>query len=43
VEFLREGFAGGLRHAADVDLHCEIDLESLRGYPPFEELLRPKG
>jgi len=43
VEFLREGFARGLRHAADIDLHAEMDFESLRGYPPFEELLRPKG
>jgi len=43
VEFLREGFAGGLMHWFDVGLHCEIDLESLRGYAPFEELRRPKG
>ena len=42
VKFLREAFAGGLRHGGEVDLHGEIDLESLRGYPPFEELMRPK-
>jgi len=42
VEFLRKGFAEGLRHAADVDLHTEMDFESLRSYPPFEELMRPK-
>ncbi|MCK4410166.1 MAG: hypothetical protein KAW67_08775, partial [Candidatus Eisenbacteria sp.] len=43
VEFLREGFAGGLTHCGTVDLHVEMDFESLRGYPPFEELMRPKG
>jgi serine/threonine protein kinase len=26
-----------------VDLHHDMDLESLRDYPPFQELLRPKG
>jgi hypothetical protein len=24
-------------------LHRDIDLESMRDYPPFQELLRPKG
>ncbi len=24
-------------------LHRDMDLESLRGYPPFDELLRPRG
>ncbi len=24
-------------------LHRDIDFESLRDYPPFQELLRPKG
>jgi tetratricopeptide (TPR) repeat protein len=24
-------------------LHRDMDLESLRGYPPFEQLMRPKG
>jgi len=43
VEFLRKGFAEGLMHWFDVDLHCEIGLESLRDYPPFQELMRPKG
>jgi tetratricopeptide (TPR) repeat protein len=27
----------------DVTLHWRIDADSLRGYPPFEELMRPKG
>ena len=24
-------------------LHRDIDFESMRDYPPFQELLRPKG
>jgi hypothetical protein len=27
----------------DASVHAEMDFESLRGYPPFRELLRPKG
>jgi len=27
----------------DVTLHTDMDLEPLRGYPPFEDFLRPKG
>jgi tetratricopeptide (TPR) repeat protein/TolB-like protein len=41
--FLREAFARGCRHGGHVDLHCDINLESLRDYPPFRELARPKG
>ena len=41
VKVLREGFAEmGLYYAPR--LRLEMDLESLQGYPPFEELLRPK-
>jgi len=43
VGFLREAFARGCRHGGDVNLHCDMDLESLRDYPPFQELMRPKG
>ncbi len=41
VSLLRDGFAQGRSYGAY--LHAEYDLEPLRGYPPFEELLRPKG
>jgi hypothetical protein len=41
MKVLREGFAEmGLFHAPR--LRMEMDLEPLWGYPPFEELLRPK-
>ena len=38
---LRESFARG-RSFTD-QLHRDMDLEPLPGYPPFEEFLRPKG
>lgn len=41
VALLREAFSQGLPY--DVHLHREIDLEPLWDYPPFKELLRPKG
>jgi tetratricopeptide (TPR) repeat protein len=41
VGLLRQAFAGGLRFS--VDIHAEPDFASLRGYAPFDELLRPKG
>lgn len=41
VELLGESFALGRQHG--IELHREIDLEPLRGYAPFEELLKPKG
>jgi tetratricopeptide (TPR) repeat protein len=40
VELLREAFAHGYAHG--VYLHRDIDLEALREYPPFQELLWPK-
>jgi hypothetical protein len=49
VELLREAIARGTG-SAEIEpygpgfllQHC-MDLESLSGYPPFEELIRPKG
>ncbi len=41
VALLGEAFNQGFTYG--VDLHREIDLESLWDYPPFKELLRPKG
>jgi serine/threonine-protein kinase len=41
VALLREAFAQGYRYG--VHLHRDMDLEPLRDYPPFQELLRPKG
>jgi tetratricopeptide (TPR) repeat protein len=41
VEFLRESFREG--NHFDLYIHRDIDLESLRDYPPFRELLKPKG
>ena len=41
VEWLREHFAQGARFTTW--WHRNPNLESLRGYPPYEELMRPKG
>jgi len=41
VELLRQSFAEGVQHT--VEQHREMDLEPLWDYPPFKELLRPKG
>jgi tetratricopeptide (TPR) repeat protein len=40
VELLKEAFVQGYAHG--VYLHRDIDLEALREYPPFQELLWPK-
>ena len=46
---LREAIAQGISCALRLsdgtieDCHLEIDFESLRGYAPFDELMRPKG
>ncbi len=40
VELLKEAFAQGYAHG--VYLHRDMDLEALRKYPPFQELLWPK-
>ncbi len=41
VEFLIRAFEEGLHF--DADYHTDGEWESLWGYPPFEELMRPKG
>ena len=41
VELIRQALSQGFR--VDMQLHTDIDLEPLHGYPPFEELRRPKG
>ncbi len=41
VALLREAFAEGVPYGAHI--HTDIDLESLRDDPAFNELLRPKG
>ena len=41
VRLLQQAFAEGL--GDPMALHGDTDLEPLHGYPPFEELRRPKG
>ena len=41
VSLLRQAHAEGLRFS--VNIHIDFDLDSLRGYAPFEEFTRPKG
>jgi hypothetical protein len=41
VELLRDAFARGLSMSTAV--HRLIDLESLRGFAPFDDLMKPKG
>lgn len=41
VSLLQRAFAEGYRY--NLGMHRDLDFESLRDYPPFEELLRPKG
>jgi len=41
VELLRQAFARGYQYGPD--LHSDPDLEPLRDYPPFQEMIRPKG
>ena len=40
VELLRAAFAEGVWH--DRAVHQDLDLAPLRGYPPFEELIRAR-
>lgn len=42
VALLRQAFSEGLEYGI-YPLHSHPDLDPLRGYPPFEELLRPKS
>ena len=41
VALLREAFSQGLQHG--LQLHLTTDFDALRDYPPFQELLRPRG
>jgi tetratricopeptide (TPR) repeat protein len=41
VELLKEGYSKGLGHT--ITLHVDVDLEPLWDYPPFQELIEPKG
>jgi tetratricopeptide (TPR) repeat protein len=41
VELIREALAHG--YPWDIWIHRDPDFESLKEYPPFQELLRPKG
>ena len=40
VALLRKAFQEGREY--DLWLHRDLELESLRGYPPFEALAKPK-
>jgi hypothetical protein len=42
VSLLQESFRLGVPMGG-ITLHYDFDLASLRDYPPFEELMRPKG
>ncbi len=41
VNLLRDAFTRGTNYG--IGLHRDPELASLRNYPPFQELLRPKG
>jgi tRNA A-37 threonylcarbamoyl transferase component Bud32/tetratricopeptide (TPR) repeat protein/TolB-like protein len=41
MAFLRRAYQEGM--AFGLWLHRDVDLETLRGYPPFQEWTRPKG
>ena len=41
VDLLRESFDEGL-HAREF-IHTDPDFESLRDFPPYQGLIRPKG
>jgi len=41
VNLLRQAFGEGFPYG--VWLHCDMNFESLHGYQPFDELLRPDG
>jgi len=40
VELLRTSLAQGIWY--DIDLHNDLGLQPLHGYPPYEALVRPK-
>ena len=41
MELLREGFSRGLRFS--LRFHYNVDLEPLWDYPPYQDLIAPKG
>ena len=41
VEFLRDAFARGLSMSTSV--RRQMDFETLRGFAPFDDLIKPKG
>jgi len=41
VALLRDAWTRGWAYT--ISAHRDVDLEPLRGYPPFEEFMRPKG
>ena len=41
ITLLQQALTEGQEYS--VGLHADLWFASLRGYPPFEELLRPKG
>jgi GNAT superfamily N-acetyltransferase len=43
VRLLQEARMAGHSNALHWWMHRDPDLASLRGYPPFEQLLKPKG
>ena len=43
VTLLQQGIEQGAYMSPDWGVHDEIDLASLQDYPPFRELVRPKG
>jgi len=43
VTLLQEAFAEGYGFNIRWRLHWLTDTKSLRGYPPFEQLLQPQG
>jgi DNA-binding SARP family transcriptional activator/TolB-like protein len=40
VALLQDAFSQGQRHGTDT--HTDVDLESLRDYPPYQALVRPR-
>lgn len=43
TELLRQGIEQGYEFGYGLWIHTDIDLESLHEYPPYQELVRPKG
>jgi tetratricopeptide (TPR) repeat protein len=43
MTFLRQAIDRGFFAGYALALHSDIDFDSLRDYPPFQELMRPKG